>query len=131
MRHIIAGLILLALFVVLVGSRFQAADGDKLRAVSQLVVAKLQKSLPPTLNLRAPVAVICQELPQQPAEAVRARLASDQRFVGIVFAVTAEGSVVTLRGIVPDTATRHLAVSVAQNTIGVEHVIDELAVPAE
>ncbi len=131
MRNFIAGLILLALFVVVVGSRFQATDADKLRAVSQVVVAKLREALPPTLNLRLPVAMMGQEQSQRPVDAVRARLASDKRFAGIAFTVTAEGNIVTLRGVVPNATLRRLAVGVAQNTIGVEGVIDELAVPAE
>lgn len=131
MRNLVAGLILLALFVVLVGSRFQATDADKLRGVSHVVVAKLRHALPPTLHLRLPAAMVCQEWPQRPEDAVRARLASDKRFAGIAFTVTAEGNIVTLRGVVPNATLRRLAVGVAQNTIGVEDVIDELAVPAE
>lgn len=131
MRNFLAGLILLALFVVLVGSRFQVTDADRLRAVSQVVVAKWREALPPTLNLRLPVAIMGQEQPQRPDDAVRARLASDKRFAGIAFTVTAEGHIVTLRGVVPNATLRRLAVGVAQNTIGVESVIDELAVPTE
>ena len=45
--------------------------------------------------------------------------------------MTAEGSVVTLRGVVPNADVKHLAVGVARNTVGVEKVEDELAIPAE
>jgi osmotically-inducible protein OsmY len=62
---------------------------------------------------------------------VRARLAADKRVAGIEFKDTAEGGVVTLRGVVPDARTRRLAVGVAENTVGVEKVVDELAIPAE
>ena len=40
MRQLVAVLILIVLYVVLVGSRFNPSDGDKLAAVSRLVVAK-------------------------------------------------------------------------------------------
>ena len=55
----------------------------------------------------------------------------DKRFVGVEFKVTAEGGAVTLRGVVPDARVKRLAVGVAENTVGVEKVVDELAVPAE
>ena len=47
------------------------------------------------------------------------------------FAVTADGSEVTLRGVVPDGGIRRRAVELAENTSGVEKVVDELAVPVE
>jgi osmotically-inducible protein OsmY len=131
MRQIAAGLILVALFVVLVASRFKASDGERLAAVSRLGVAKVRNALPPSLNVAAPVDALRKELPADPAAAVRARLTADKRFAGVEFRVTADGGAVTLRGVVPDARTRRLAVGVAQNTVGVESVVDELAAPAE
>jgi hyperosmotically inducible periplasmic protein len=131
MRQIAAGMILVALFAVLVGSRFKASDGEKLAAVSRLSAAKVRNAMPPALNLVAPVDALRKELPTRPADAVRARLEADKRFVGIDFKVTAEGNVVTLRGVVPDARVKRLAVGVAQNTVGVETVVDELAIPVE
>jgi osmotically-inducible protein OsmY len=131
MRQFVAVLLLAALFVSLVGSRFKASDGDKLRSVSVLAVAKVRNALPAGLNLAAPVDALRKELPTTAADAVRARLGADKRFVGVEFRVTAEGDVVTLRGVVPDARVKRLAVGVAENTVGVERVVDELAVPAE
>ncbi len=131
MRQFAAVLILVALFFLLVGSQFQASDGDRLRAVSQLTVAKVRNAMPPALDVAAPVDALRKEWPTRPDAAVRARLAADKRFVGVEFKVTADGGVVTLRGVVPDARVKRLAVGVAENTVGVEKVVDELAVPAE
>jgi hyperosmotically inducible periplasmic protein len=131
MRQIAAGMILVALFAVLVGSRFKASDGEKLAAVSRLSAAKVRNALPPSLNVSAPVDALRKELPTRPDDAVRARLTADKRFAGVEFKVTAEGNVVTLRGVVPDARVKRLAVGVAENTVGVEKVVDELAVPTE
>jgi osmotically-inducible protein OsmY len=130
MRQFAAVSILVALFVALVGSEFKASDGDKLRAISVLTVNKLRNALPPAFNVAAPVDALRKELPTRADDAVRARLAADKRFVGVEFRVTAEENVVTLRGVVPDARVKRLAVGVAENTVGVERVVDELAVPA-
>lgn len=131
MRQLAAVMILVALFLLLVGSRFKASDGDKLRAVSHLTASKVRNAMPPAVNVAAPVDALRKEWPTRPDDAVRARLAADKRFVGVEFKVSAEGGVVTLRGVVPDARVKRLAAGVAENTVGVEKVIDELAVPAE
>lgn len=131
MRQVAAVMILVALFAVLVGSRFKASDGQRLAAVSRLSAAKVRNAMPPALNVIAPVDALRKELPTRPDDAVRARLTADKRFAGVEFKVTAEGNVVTLRGVVPDARVKRLAVGVAENTVGVEKVVDELAVPAE
>ena len=131
MRQVVAVMILVALFAVLVGSRFKASDGEKLAAVSRLTVAKVRNAMPPAPNVVAPVDALRKELPTRPVDAVRARLEADKRFAGVEFKVTAEGNVVTLRGVVPDARVKRLAVGVAENTVGVERVVDELAIPAE
>ena len=131
MRQLAAVMILVALFLLLVGSRFKASDGDRLRAVSHLTASKVRGAMPAAVNVAAPVDALRKEWPTRPDDAVRARLAADKRFVGVEFKVTAEGDVVTLRGVVPDARVKRLAAGVAENTVGVERVIDELAVPAE
>jgi hyperosmotically inducible protein len=131
MRQFAAVLILVALFLLLVGSRFKASDGDRLQAVSRLAATKVRNAMPSAANVVAPVDALRRELPTRPDDAVRARLAADKRFAGVEFKVTAEGDVVTLRGVAPDARIKRLAVGVAENTVGVEKVVDELAVPAE
>jgi len=130
MRQMAAALILLALFVVLVGSRFSPADGDKLAAVSRLTATKLRDALPTDAALAGPVGAFRRGLPDDPAGRVKARLETDRRLAGLPFTVSAEGEKVTLRGVVPDAAARKRAVSLAENTVGVAEVVDELAVPA-
>lgn len=129
MRQLASVMILVALFLLLVGSKFKASDGDKLAAASRLAVAKLRNALP--ANAGAPLDALRREAPVPAADAVRARLASDKRFTGVEFKVAAEGNVVTLRGVVPNPNVKRLAVGVAKNTVGVDDVVDELAVPAE
>lgn len=129
MRQIAAVLILIALFVLLVGSRFEHSDGDRLVAISRLAVGKIREGLPPGTKMAGPFHAIRKELPEPVEDRVRARLEADRRFGGIEFAVTADGSTVTLRGVVPDAKTRRQAVTLAENTVSVEKVVDELAVP--
>ena len=130
MRQMAAALILLALFVVLVGSRFSPADGERLAAVSRLTAAKLRDALPTDAALAGPVGAFRRGLPDDPAGRVKARLETDRRLSVVPFTVSAEGEKVTLRGVVPDSAARKRAVSLAENTVGVGEVVDELAVPA-
>ena len=130
MRQLASVMILVALFLLLVGSKFKASDGDRLAAASRLAVAKVRGALP-AAGAAAPLDALRKEAPAPAADAVRARLASDKRFAGVEFKVTADGGVVTLRGVVPNANAKRLAVGVAKNTVGVDDVVDELAVPAE
>ena len=131
MRQFAAFLILVGLFVVLVGTQFQASDGDKLAAVARIAGARIRNAMPPAVNFAAPVDALRKELPTRPEEAVRARLAADKRLANLNVTVLAEGGAVKLRGVVPDAGTRKVIVGLAENTVGVERVVDELAVPVE
>lgn len=124
-----AVLIVLALFMMLVGSRFKPSDGDKLAAVSRTTVAKVRGALPGRAQLAGPVQALRQELPESVEDRVKTRLVADKRFAGVEFAVSADGGAVKLRGVVADAAARKRAVALAENTVGVETVVDELAVP--
>jgi len=130
-RQFAAFLILIALFVVLVGTRFKASDAEKLAAVARLAGSKIRNALPPAVNIAAPVDALRKELPTRLDHAVIMRLAADKRLAGLNVTVTAEGATVKLRGVVPDAKTRKVIVSLAENTAGVDAVVDELAVPAE
>jgi osmotically-inducible protein OsmY len=129
MRQLAAFLILVVLFVVLVGSRFAASDWERLSRVARLAGEKLRAALPPRVDVTAPVDALRRELPTRPEHAVRARLTADKRLAGLEITVVGEGPTVRLRGIVPDAKTRKVAVSLAENTAGVDQIIDELAVP--
>lgn len=129
MRQMAAALILLALFVLLVGSRFKPSDGEKLASVSRLTFAKVREALPPAAKIAAPVNALRNELPESVEERVKTRLSNDKRLEGVGFAVSAEGGTVKLQGVVPNATARKRAVALAENTVGVEKVVDELAVP--
>lgn len=129
MRQIAAFLILLALFILLVGSRFRPSDGEKLAAISRIALGKVREALPPTDRVTAPVNALRKELPQPTEDRVRARLEADKQLEGIGFTVSADGTTVKLRGIVPSSEARQRAVELAGSTVGVEAVVDELAVP--
>lgn len=131
MRQFAAFLILVGLFIVLVGTQFQASDGEKLAAVARLIGAKIRAAMPPAVSLAAPVDALRKELPTRPDEVVRARLSADKRLVGLNVVVVSEDGAIRLRGVVPDDKTRKIIVSLAQNTVGVERVMDELGVPAD
>lgn len=129
MRQIAAFLILLALFILLVGSRFRPSDGEKLAAVSRITLGKVRGAMPPTERVTAPVNALRKELPQPTEDRVRARLEGDKQLEGIGFDVSADGTTVKLRGIVPNPEARQRAVELAGTTVGVESVVDELAIP--
>src|SRR5262249_3468023 len=115
--------------VLLVGSRFRPSDGDKLATVSRMAVTKVREALPPAERVSAPVNALRKELPQRTEDRVRARLEADKQLEGIEFAVAADGATVKHRGVVPSPAARQRAVELAGSTVGVDAVIDELAVP--
>ena len=129
MRQFAAFLILAALFAVLVCPQFQASDADKLSAVARLAVAKVRSAMPPAVNLTALADAVRKELPTRLEDRVKDRLAADRRLAGVDITVSAEGGAVRLRGVVPDAKARKVAVSLAENTAGVEAVVDELATP--
>jgi hyperosmotically inducible periplasmic protein len=129
MRQFAAFVILVGLFVVLVGTQFQASDGDKLAAVARLASARIRNAMPPAVNVAAPVDALRRELPTRPEEVVRARLAADKRLANVTVTVVVEGGAIKLRGVLPDARTRKIILSLAENTVGVEQVVDELAVP--
>lgn len=129
MRQMAAALIFIALFVLLVGTRFEPSDGDRLASVGRLAVKKVRVALPPPEKLAGPFQLLRREIPERIEDKVRARLESDSRFQGLKFEVTANGSEVTIRGVMPDAKTRRIALGIAEHTAGVEKVVDELAVP--
>ena len=129
MKPIAAFLVILALFILFVGSRFKPSDGEALSSISRLTVGKVRNALPPAERIAAPVNALRCELPDSLDLRVKARLSTEKSLEGMDFAVVSEGTEVKLRGIVPDSASRRRAVELAQNTLGVGSVVDELAVP--
>lgn len=129
MRQLAAVLILVALFVLLVGSNFQRSDGEHLATISRLASGRVRAALPPSERLAGPMNALKKELPNRLEDRVMARLESDRKLDGIAIQVSCNGGTATLRGVVPDEEAHQRAVELTQTTSGVEHVIDELAVP--
>ena len=59
-------------------------------------------------------------------ERVAARLRMDKALAGSTLEVEVDGTKVTLRGEAPDAATKKRAVELAEGTLGVEEVADEM-----
>jgi hyperosmotically inducible protein len=131
MKQITACLVVLALFVLFVGSRFKPSDGERLAAISRMTAGKVRNAMPPSERIAAPINALRGELPEPLDGRVKARLNTDKKLEGVDFAVSAEGDEVKLRGIVPNSASRRRAIELAENTTGVSKVVDELAVPGE
>ncbi len=129
MKQMAAFLVLTALFVLLVGSRFQPSDGDKLAAVGRLAAGKLRDSLPSADRVAGPLNALRTGLPEPLDGRVKARLTADKALEGVDFGVTSAGQTVTLRGVVATPDARRRAVELAESTTGVGSVVDELAVP--
>ena len=54
-----AFLIVMALFVMFVGSRFERSDGEKLAAISRLTVVKVRNALPASERIAGPLNASC------------------------------------------------------------------------
>jgi hyperosmotically inducible protein len=59
---------------------------------------------------------------------VYGRLHWDKEFYSISLFVKAEGGRVTVRGILPDDASKAKAIALVKDTVGVTHVIDQISV---
>jgi hyperosmotically inducible periplasmic protein len=129
MRQFAAFAILVALFILLVATRFKPSDGDKLAAISRVAVGKVREALPPAARIAGPVNALRRELPERIEDRVKDRIDADNRLEGAAIEVGSEGATVILRGVAPSAKARRTAVSIAEHTNGVEKVMDELAVP--
>lgn len=129
MRQFVSVVLLIILFILLVGSRFEPSDGDRLAAIGRITTGKVRGAMPPAEKLAGPLDSLRRGLPTRLEDRVKNRLETDRGLQGIAFTVSADGETITLRGIVPDVNARKHAVDLAESTVGVEKVIDELAVP--
>ncbi len=129
MRQIVSVMLLIAVFVVLIGSRFEPSDGDRIAAIGRVATARVRSAMPPAEKIAGPLDALRRGLPTRPEDRVKNRLETDRDLQGITFTVSADGNAVTLRGIVPDVDARERALQLAESTVGVDKVIDELAVP--
>lgn len=127
-------IIAVALLIVIVAGSLAGAkstDADALARIGSVVARKTTAALPDRSNLAGPMTTfkIGDRFPLE--ERVRLRIQSEKSLAGIEIDVlpgNAPGEV-RVRGIVANTTVARKALEIAANTIGVDKVIDEVAVP--
>ena len=107
------------------------SDADILANVGAVVGQKVKSSLPDRSKVAAPLTAfkLSDRFPIE--EQVRVRIQSDKSMNGATVEVVsgANAGEVKLRGIVNTVALQKRAVEIAESTVGVEKVINEIAVP--
>jgi hypothetical protein len=121
--------LLLALMTLTIGCH--GDDTERLARVGRKVAAKAESLAGDSDGkLSRSWEAMRQGLQEAPLDArVAARLRWDKDLADVHIQVSATGSTVELRGTVRDLAQRRRAVELAQSTLGVEKVSDELQVP--
>ncbi len=114
---------ILAIFPLL-ATGCNRSDGDKLARVGWTVAGKVQALIPD----RTPLAAALPGKPQGLEERVRERFKSDKYLAPVPIEVIAENGSVRLRGQVDDEILKRRAVEIAESTVGVEKVVDEIDV---
>lgn len=101
------------------------SDGDKLARVGWKLTEKVQALIPdrPPFTAALPGAK-----PRGLEDRVRERFKQDRYLTASPIEVVADGSGVRLRGQVDDEILKQRAVEIAESTVGVERVVDEIAV---
>ncbi len=123
-------LLLASLFLVLVATRFEPTDPQRLEAVGRLLWEQWQPWLPSAEQSQQRWAELWRRLPRRPVDDLQHRLQTDARFRQYDIVILPEGpEVARLRGRVPDDATRQAILELARHTVGIEQVIDELTLP--
>lgn len=109
-------------------------DGPILARIGKVAFQKTKEALPPRVNLTAPLSAFRAGDALPIEERVRLRIETDKQMKGIKVEVWPSDQPnkpgeIHLRGIVPDQASKNRAGLIAQSTIGVELVVNELAIP--
>ena len=107
------------------------SDPDKLAQVGQVVGSKVKGALPDSSTVSGPLVAFRPGDALPVEEKVRMRIRTDKTMDGAdvtVAAGSAPGEV-KLRGVVRDLDQAQRAVRLAEGTVGVEKVVNELAVP--
>lgn len=129
MKHWAVFFVLLAMFVLGVGSRFKPSDGEALAAIARITRDKIRNILPDSQRFSRPLNELRNLFPESLSEKVQSRLMTDQALAGADITVLADGSEVKLRGVVANADARRRAIDLAQSTVGVQRVVDEMAYP--
>jgi len=111
--------LLLASLLALTGC--QRSDGDRLAGIGRAVTRNAEQLIPN----RSPIGSGL-TLHVGADQRVRDRFKTDRYLNAQAIEVTAEGGSVRLKGIVAEQALKLRAVEMAESTIGVEQVVDEL-----
>ncbi len=130
MPRLAALLLLAALFTVLVAARFQPGDVDRLATVFGVLRQQAQPHLPKTELFRQHFGKWWHHWPRRPVDDLRHRLVTDARLQGITITIVEEDNSLRLRGIVPSEEIRQIIQELATHTLGIDAVVDELAVVA-
>lgn len=100
-------------------------DGDRLTRVGRKVTEKVQALIP---NQTPFGDVFPANRPRGLEDRVRERLKMDRYLATSPIEVIADGAVVRLRGTVNDPVLKRRAFEIADSTVGVEKVVDEIVV---
>lgn len=107
------------------------SDADVLARVGATTAATVRAAVPPASVLAGPFAGLKPGNALPVEERVRVRIDADKEMGGATVAVLpgAAAGEVKLRGVVPTMAQRQRAGTLAEGTVGVDKVANEIAVP--
>ena len=130
MKRIWGGLVC----VGIVGGAIAASkksDPDTFAQIGQTVGVKVKGSLPDGSTVSGPLVAFKPGDALPVEEKVRMRIHTDKKMEGaeVVVQAGATPGEVKLRGVVANSDQAHRAVRLAEGTVGVESVVNELAVP--
>jgi hypothetical protein len=113
-----------ALIFLTVGSGCDRSDADRLARVGRKAADKFAAMVPDRTPFGSPLSLSSGDLENR----VKERFRSDAFLSPIQFELAVEGTSVRIKGAVDDDVLKRRAVEIAQTTVGVEKVIDEIAV---
>ena len=120
---------ILVILVIVGGTLAMSKSNDAfiLSSVGRKAGEKITNAMPETEKIAGPLNAIRTGTALPVAERVRLRIHSDKGMEGSQVTVTADDSTVTLRGVVTRPSQRIRAIEIAQSTLGVDKVINEIA----
>lgn len=107
------------------------SDADRLAQVGHVVAEKVKSSLPDASKVAGPLVAFKPGDALPVEEKVRTRIRTDKAMEGadVTVAAGTEPGEVRLRGVVQNRGQWSRAADLAKETVGVEKVVNELAVP--
>lgn len=117
---------LVPLVGICLGTGCNRNDGERLALIGRMLTQKVEALVPDRNPLQGPFGrhgPTAESLEDR----VRVRIKDDRYLSTVPIEVMVEGTGVRLRGRVEDEALRRRAVELAESTVGVEKVIDEMS----